>query len=85
MALDETIVQAVGNSNFKSAAEMGILNALASQQRVQVIAEKGLGKTIESMDVNSVSEGLGPAGAAVAGYGQMIKGLVVTPPVDTGT
>lgn len=81
MALDPGVVDSVTNSNFKVMAEAGVTAYLSHTQRLQLIAEKALAKSLESMDVNSVVEGLGPAGAAVAGYQQMIKGAGNTPPV----
>ena len=63
MPLDETIVAAVGNANFKSMAEMGVQNALLSQQRLQIMGETALGKVLDDMRTTSVPEGLGLSAA----------------------
>jgi len=94
MALDQGVLDAVTNANFKAMAEMGVQNALAHQNRVNVIAEKAMAKSLESMDTTSVPEGLGLAaaqrgdlakvvadlGAAVAGVQQLLKGAQTTIP-----
>jgi len=94
MALNEDIIGAVANANFKALAELGIQNSLAHQQRLQVLAEKSLSKSLEAMDTVSVPEGLGISAAqrgdlsktitdlsaAVASIQQMIKGAQTTIP-----
>ena len=95
MALNEDIIQAVANANFKAMAEMGVQNALGHQQRLQILAEKALAKSLESMDTVDVPEGLGISAAergdlsktitdlaaAVASIQQYLKGAQTTPPV----
>ena len=39
MALNEDIIAAVANGNFKNIGEMQVVNALAHQNRVNVLAE----------------------------------------------
>lgn len=93
--LDENIVQAVSNANFKAMAELAVQNTLAHQNRLQILAEKSLSKSLEAMDTISVEEGLGISAAqrgdlsktiadlsaAVASIQQMIKGAQTTAPV----
>lgn len=95
MPLDESILASVANANFKSMAEFSVQNLLSHQQRLQILAEKALSKSLESMDTTDVPEGLGIAaaqrgdlakvmsdlGGAVSGLQQMIKGAQTTPPV----
>ena len=94
MPLDENIIGAVANANFKTAAEMATQNMIAHQNRIQVLAEKALAKSLESMDTLNVTEGLGIAAAqrgdlsktiadlaaAVSSIQQMLKGAQTTPP-----
>ena len=75
MALDETIVAAVGNANFKSMAEMGVQNALLSQQRLQIMGETALGKVLDDMRTTSVPEGLGLAAAQRGDLAKVITEL----------
>lgn len=95
MALDPGILDSVTNANFKALAEFGIQNLLSHQQRLQMLAEKALAKSLESMDTMDVSEGLGVAAGqrgdlskviadlagAIASAQQTIKGGQTTPPV----
>lgn len=95
MPLDDSIIASVANANFKTMAEMGMANLLAHQQRLQILAEKALSKSLESMDTTDVPEGLGVAaaqrgdlakvlgelGGTVASIQQQIKGAQTTPPV----
>jgi hypothetical protein len=95
MALSEDILQAVANSNFKAMAEMQLTNALAHQNRVNVIAESSLGTILERMNTLDPTESAGVSGVvdaglaealsnlsgAVANAQQLIKGGQTTPPV----
>ena len=97
MALNETILEAVANSNFKAMAEMQLTNALSHQNRVNLIAESSLGTILERMNTLDVSEAAGVAGVvnadlaeiigqlsgAVASAQQLMKGAQTTPP-ETG-
>lgn len=81
MPLDDSILQAVANANFKSMAELGVQNALGHQQRLQILAEKALAKSLESMDTTQATEI--DAGALVAQLQQLMKGAQTTLP-ETG-
>lgn len=94
MPLDESILASVANANFKSLAELATQNMLAHQNRLQILAEKSLAKSLESMDTTDVPEGLGVAAAqrgdlakvladlagTVAAVQQQMKGAQTTPP-----
>ena len=94
MALDPGILDSVANANFKLMSESAVQNMVAHQNRVNVLAEKAMAKSLESMDTVSVPEGLGIAAAnrsdlsktisdlagAVASIQQMLKGAQSTPP-----
>ena len=75
MPLDESILAAVANANFKSMAELGVQNALAHQNRLQILAEKALAKSLESMDTTDVPEGLGIAAAQRGDLAKVISDL----------
>lgn len=95
MPLDESILASVANANFKSMAEFSVQNLLSHQARLQILAEKALSKSLESMDTTDVPEGLGIAaaqrgdlskvladlGGTVASLQQMVKTAQTTPPV----
>jgi len=95
MPLDESILAAVANANFKSMAEFSVQNLMSHQNRLQILAEKALSKSLESMDTTDVAEGLGLAaaqrgdlsktiadlGAAISSLQQYVKGAQTTPPV----
>lgn len=95
MALSEDIIQAVANSNFKAMAEMQLTNALAHQNRVNVIAESSLGTILERMNTldpgeaagvtavmsGDLAEKIGELSGAVASAQQLMKGAQTTPPV----
>lgn len=95
--LNEDILAAVANSNFKAMAEMQLTNALAHQNRVNLIAESSLGTILERMNTLDVSEAAGVAGVvnadlaeiigqlsgAVANAQQLMKGAQTTLP-ETG-
>lgn len=97
-ALDQTIVEAVGNSNFKAMAEMQLTNALAHQNRVNILAESSLGTILERMNTLDPTESAGVANVmsadlaqkigelsgAVASAQQLMKGAQSTPP-ETAT
>jgi hypothetical protein len=61
--LDPGVLESVLNSNFKSLAEMGAVNATTASQRLQILAEKSLATSLENMDTTSIVEGLGLAEA----------------------
>jgi ABC-type transporter Mla subunit MlaD len=93
MALSETIVDAVGNSNFKVMSEMQLTNTLNHQNRVNVIAEASLGTILERMNTldpveaggvasvlsSDLAEKIGQLSAAVASAQQLMKGANTTP------
>jgi len=72
MPLDESIIASVANSNFKTMSEIGVQNVLSHQNRLQLLAEKSLAKSLESMDHISVEEGLG---LSAAQRGDLTKAL----------
>ena len=94
MALDQGVLDAVTNANFKSVAEMGTLNALGHQNRLNLIAESSLGQILNRMNAldpeeaaaisgvvsSDLSEKLGELSAAVANAQQLMKGAQTTPP-----
>ena len=63
MALDQGVLDAVTNSNFKILAEQVSTNTAAHQNRLNILAEKALAKSLESMDTMQVGEGLGISAA----------------------
>ena len=78
MALNADIVEAVANANFKSMAELGMQNSISHQNRLQILAEKALAKSLESMDTTQASEV--DIGGAIAQLQQLLKGAQSTPP-----
>jgi len=94
VALNADIVESVANSNFKTMSELAVQNALGHQNRLQILAEKALAKSLESMDTVDVPEGLGIAAAqrgdlakqlsdlasAIASIQQYSKTAALTPP-----
>ena len=94
MALDQGVLDAVTNSNFKILAEQVSTNTAAHQNRLNILAEKALAKSLESMDTMQVGEGLGIAaaqrgdlakvvselGTVVGALQQIMKGAQTTPP-----
>jgi hypothetical protein len=94
MPLDDSILAAVANSNFKSMAELAVQNSLSHQNRLQILAEKALAKSLESMDTTDIMEGMGSAAAqrgdlakvlaelagSIASAQQQLKGAQTTPP-----
>ena len=95
MALNDDIVAAVANANFKTMAEMQLTNALGHQKRLDMIAESSVGSILERMNTLDVSEAAGVAGVvnadlaeiigqlsgAVANAQQLMKGAQTTVPV----
>ena len=79
MALNADIVEAVANANFKSMAELGMQNSISHQNRLQILAEKALAKSLESMDTTQATEV--DAGGVIAQLQQLLKGAQTTPPV----
>lgn len=93
--LDPGVMSSVINSNFKTLAEQVASNISSHQNRLNILAEKALAKSLESMDTTSVPEGLGLAaaqrgdlakqisdlGAAVASLQASVKGGQTIPPV----
>lgn len=96
--LDPGILQAVINSNFKSVAEMGTLNALAHQNRVNLLSEASLTQQLNKMNAldpaeaasiagvvtSDIGEKMSELGAAVASVQQLMKGAQTTLP-QTGS
>ena len=95
--LDEGVLAATINANFKTLAEMQTVNILGHQSRLQLIAESSVGQILNKMNgldvaeaaaVTKVSEAglaekLGELGSAVAGIQQLMKGAQTTLP-ETG-
>jgi hypothetical protein len=75
MALSEDIVEAVANSNFKAMAEMQLTNALAHQNRVNVIAESSLGTILERMNTLDPTEAAGVSGVVASDLAEVIGQL----------
>jgi len=82
MALNADIVEAVANANFKAMAELGMQNTLAHQQRLQILSEKALAKSLESMDTTQATE-MGDIGGVISSIQQLLKGAQTTRP-ETG-
>ena len=97
MALDQGVLDAVTNGNFKTVAEMGTLNALGHQNRLNLIAESSLGQILNRMNAldpseadsisgvvsSDMAEKMGELSAAVASAQQLMKGAQTTLP-ETG-
>ena len=97
MALDQGVLDAVTNANFKSVAEMGTLAALGHANRLNLIAESSLGQILNRMNAldpeeaasiagvvsSDLSEKLGELSSAVANAQQLMKGAQTTLP-ETG-
>ena len=97
MPLDQGVLDAVTNSNFKTVAEMGTLSALGHVQRLNLIGEASLGQILEKLNTldpaqaagitgvmaGDLSEKLGELSAAVANAQQLMKGAQTTIP-ETG-
>ena len=80
--LEDAVVDAVANSNFKNMAEMGILNALSHQNRMNILAETLLSKAVEHVHSTSVPEGLGIAAAQRGDVAKLMAELLAA--VKTG-
>lgn len=94
MALNPDWLEAIALGNVKSMSEFAVQNSISHQNRLQILAEKSLAKSLESMDTLQISEALGPAalargdvqgtlaalGGVVAGIQQLMKGAQTTPP-----
>lgn len=78
MALMEDVVQSVANANFKTMAEQVTSNVAAHQNRLNILAEKSLAKSLESMDTTQVSEGLGLAAANRSDLSKQIADLAAS-------
>lgn len=50
MALDPSIVESVANGNFKNFAEMGIVEAMGHQSRLNAIKEASIGQIVNRMN-----------------------------------
>jgi hypothetical protein len=97
MALDQGVLDAVTNANFKTIAEMGTLNALGHQNRLNLIAESSLGQILNRMNAldpeeaaaiagvvsADLAEKIGELSGAVASAQQLMKGAQSTLP-ETG-
>ena len=96
-ALDEGVLSAVINSNFKSIAEMGTINALMAQNRQHGLLDASLAQQLNKMNsldpteaaaiggvVNSdLAETLAQLGGSVSALQQLMKGAKTTLP-ETG-
>ena len=96
--LDPAVLAAVANGNFKTIAEMGTYNALAHQNRVNVLAEASLGQILNRMNSldpeeaasisgvvsSDLAEKIGELSGAVASAQQLMKGAQTTMP-QTGS
>ena len=97
MALDQGVVDAVTNANFKSIAELGTIGALGHRSRLDLIAESSLGQILNRMNAldpaeaasvatvvsADLGEKLGELSAAIANAQQLMKGAQTTQP-ETG-
>jgi len=95
MPLDQGVLDAVTNSNFKTLGELVASNAASHQNRLNLIAESSLGQILtrlntldptEAMSIGSVIQSdmpkaLAELGAAISSIQQFVKGANTTPPV----
>ena len=81
MPLDDSILAAVANANFKAMAELSVQNTLGHQQRLQILAEKSLAKSLESMDTQQSTELDSSSAAAIS---QILSKLAQTTRPETG-
>ena len=95
MALNQDVIEAVANYNFKSNAERATQNMDAHQQRLQLLAEASLAQQLNRMNSldpaeaasisgvvsSDLSEKIGELSAAVASSQQLMKGAQTTIPV----
>ncbi len=97
MALNETVIEAVANYNFKANAERQTVNADSHQNRLQLLAEASLAQQLNRMNSldpaeaasisgvvsSDLAEKLGELAGAVANSQQLMKGAQTTLP-ETG-
>jgi len=97
MALDQGVLDAVTNANFKSIAEMGTIDALGHRSRLNLLAEASMGQMLNRMNAldpaeaasisgvvsSDMAEKMGELSAAVANAQQLMKGAQTTLP-ETG-
>lgn len=97
MALNDTIIEAVANYNFKANTERQTVNADAHQARLFLLAEASLAQQLNRMNSldpaeaasisgvvsSDLSEKIGELSAAVANSQQLMKGAQTTRP-ETG-
>lgn len=95
MAIDQGVLDAVVNSNFKTLAERVAVNAASHDHRLQLLAESSLGQILNRMNSLDPTEAAAvarvhrtPSGdtandvaMAVALAQQLMKGAQTTPPV----
>ena len=95
MALDQGVLDAVTNANFKTLAERIAVNAASHDNRLQLLAEASLGQILNRMNSLDPAQAASiarvhrtPSGdaandvaAAVALAQQLMKGAQTTPPV----
>jgi hypothetical protein len=95
MALNADWLEAIALGNVKAMSEFAVQNSIAHQNRLQILAEKALAKSLESMDTLQISEAIGPASlarsqiqdiiaaitGAVSSAQQLVKTAQTTPPV----
>ena len=95
MALDQGVIDAVTNANFKSLAERIAVNAVSHDHRLQLIAEASIGQIVNRMNSVDPIQAASvarvhrtPSGdastdvaLAVALAQQLMKGAQTTPPV----
>jgi len=94
MALNDTVIEAVANYNFKSNSERATQNMDAHQQRLQLLAEASLAQQLNRMNSldpteaaaisgvvsSDLAEKIGELSGAVASAQQLMKGAQTTIP-----
>ncbi len=75
MALNESVVEAVANANFKTLGEQVASNVASHQQRLQILAETSLARSIDHLNTTSVPEGMGSAAMQRGDLGKQIADL----------
>jgi hypothetical protein len=94
MALDQGVLDAVTNSNFKAMAELGTQIALGHHNRLNLLAEASMGQMLNKMNsldpteavairdvaTSDLAEKLGELGGMVASLQQLMKGAQTTLP-----
>ena len=95
MALNESVLEAVANGNFKTVAEAATIDHLGHSKRLNLIAESSLGQILNRMNSLDPAEAASVAkvnasdlgakmtelAGAVANAQQLMKGAGSTPPV----